>query len=60
MIASKEKVGEGARPSEYGKYLEYGTVRMKPRSFIRLAFYKHRANIERIMQKVFIQNIRNG
>lgn len=42
-----------ANPSEYWKYLEYGTVRMKPRSFIRLAFLKNREKIERLMQNVF-------
>lgn len=51
-------VGKGATPAEYGVYLEFGTIRMKPRSFIRKAFVEQSENIQRVIQKVFNLYIR--
>lgn len=42
-----------ATPSEYWIYLEFWTIRMKPRSFIRKALIEQKQNIEKIINKVF-------
>jgi HK97 gp10 family phage protein len=42
-----------AVPAEYGLYLEFWTIRMKPRSFIRKALIDKGKEIQNIMNKVF-------
>lgn len=46
-------IGKGASPAEYWYYLEYGTVRMKPRSFIRQALFEQREKVIAYIQRVF-------
>lgn len=45
--------GKGATPALYGYYLEFWTVRMKPRSFIRKALLEQRGKITKYIQQVF-------
>lgn len=46
-------VWKWATPAQYWVYLEFWTIRMKPRSFIRKAFAEQKEKIERLMQRVF-------
>lgn len=47
------KQWKGSVPAEYWMFLEFGTIRMKPRSFIRKALVEQKANIEKVINKVF-------
>lgn len=51
-------VGKWATPAEYWLYLEFWTIRMKPRSFIRKALLEQEVNIQNVISKVFSLYIR--
>lgn len=46
-------VWKGATPAEYGYYQEFGTIRMKPRSFIRKTYFEKSDDIINHTQKTF-------
>lgn len=52
-IGIPTSIGKGASPAEYGYYLEYWTVRMKPRSFVRKALFDQREKVITYIQKIF-------